>query len=62
MAMMATGRPCRAQQPLGDGGGQGGGADVDHGDAHQQGHQQLVRLLRSEQRVGLAALLLGERA
>jgi hypothetical protein len=49
------------QQLLGDGGGEGGGADIDEGDAHQQGHQQLVRFPEEGgQGIGLGALLLGE--
>ena len=61
MATMAMGRPDRAQQPLGDGGGEGGGADIDQGDAHQQRHQQLVRLAeQGGQWIGLGALLLRE--
>jgi hypothetical protein len=50
------GEPDRTEEPLGDGGGQRGGADVGERDPHQQGHQQLVGL--AEQRRQQARLFL----
>ena len=46
MATISTARPNRSPNSSnGDGGRDGGGADVDQGDADQEGHQQLVRAL-----------------
>ncbi len=50
-----------AEDLLGDRGGQRGGPDVDHRDADQQGHQQLVGLGQQRgQRSRMLALLLGQ--
>ena len=61
MAADGDGQALAAEELLGDGGGEGGGADVHHRDADEEGDEQLVGLREQRrERARRLALLLGQ--